>query len=153
MTEAYLNFERSFNADNDRQKFSLSDIEKLETELQIKVPTDYGMFLIEHGSLYTPEILDLIVDQQSDMNDIQNIWTLDQILHDKANEWTSNLEEDLMPFASDSMGNIFAFKRSDILTSKMNAPVYFYDHDFDEVRQISNSFKSLIERYNELRKK
>lgn len=152
MTEAYLHFERSFNQNNDSAPFTITDIEKLETELEIKLPTDYGMFLLEHGNLYTPEILDIIVDNQIEINDFQNVWTVDDILFDKANEWTSNLEEDLVPFASDSMGNIFAFKRSDILQRKMNAPVYFYDQDFDTIENICDSFKELIERYNELRK-
>jgi hypothetical protein len=151
MTEAYQHFERSFNKNEDNTPFSTSDIEKLEKELEIKLPTDYGMFLIEHGNLYTPEILDLIDDKQLDVADIQNIWTVERILHDKANEWTSNLEEDLIPFASDCMGNVFAFKRADILERKMNAPVYFYDHDYDTIEIVCGSFKALIERYNGLK--
>jgi len=47
-----------------------------------------------------------------ELNDIQQFWTVEEIIYDKQYEWTSQLN--LIPFASDFMGNIFSFLETDL---------------------------------------
>ena len=54
---------------------------------------------------------------------------------------------DLIPFALDCMGNIYAFKTSDLKEEKLTATVYFYDHDFDTIQNASDSFTDLVEEF------
>jgi len=142
-------FER-FNKNDDAKPIKQLDIDKIENEFVINLPNDYKDFIKRFGDTWTPGILDIIVDSEKELNDIQQIWTIDQIIYDKKNEWTSQLYVDIIPFASDCMGNIFGFITSDLKKENVESPVYFFDHDFDTVEKICESFTELIDKYIEL---
>jgi hypothetical protein len=146
--EIFNKFRTRFDKNDDLEKASESDIEKLKTELNISIPYEYKLFLTEYGNIYTPEILDLIVDNEIDLYDIQEFWTVERIIYDKKNEWTAQVSTDIIPFASDSMGNIFSFLTADLNKEKESSSVYFFDHDFDTVEKIANSFSEWIDKYN-----
>jgi hypothetical protein len=84
------------------------------------------------------------------MNDIQQFWTTEEIIEDKESGFTSQADEELIPFASDCMGNIYAFKTKNIKTSQSTAKVYFFDLDLDDVSLVADSFIKLIEQFNSL---
>jgi hypothetical protein len=48
------------------------------------------------------------------------------------------------------MGNIFAFLTSELKREYYRAKIYFYDHDFETVDEIANSFSEWIEKFNDL---
>ena len=127
-----------------------SDIEKLEKEFEIHLPNDYKIFLITIGSIWTPDILHLIVDKELEMDEVSQFWNTKEIIDDKKNWWTSKVSTDIIPFASDSGGNIFAFLTNDLKQQKETAAIYFYDHDFDTVDKIAESFKDWIDDFNKL---
>lgn len=143
-------FVERFNKNDDAKPIDQLDIDRIENEFAVNLPKDYKDFIKRFGETWTPNILDIIVDSEQDLNDIQQIWAIDQIINDKKNEWTSQLIVDIIPFANDCTGNIFGFKTSDLNKTNENSPVYFYDHDFDTVEKISESFTKLIENYNKL---
>jgi len=143
-------FAERFNKSDDSKPSTIVDIERLEHEFQIFVPEDYKSFLLNFGDIWTPDILDLVVENESGLNDVQEFWNIEKIIYDKHNEWTSDLSMDLIPFASDCMGNIFAFLRHDIQSPKETANVYFFDHDFDTIEKISNSFTGWLEEFNKI---
>ena len=147
---ALKQFAERFNKSDDAKASTQIDIDRLEHEFQISLPNDYKTFLSNFGNIWTPDILDLVVDNDLDINDVQQFWTIDKIIYDKHNEWTSNLSLDIIPFASDCMGNIFAFLRQDIKSPTETANVYFFDHDFDTIEKISNSFTDWIEEFNKI---
>ena len=142
-------FER-FNKNNDAKLINQLDIDKIENEFVINLPNDYKDFIKRFGDTWTPNILDIIVESEKELNDIQQIWAIDQIIDDKKTGWTSQLNVDIIPFASDCMGNIFGFITSDLKKTNEESPVYFFDHDFDTVEKICESFTKLIEIYNKL---
>lgn len=82
------------------------------------------------------------------MNDVQEFWEIERIIEDKKSEWTSQLATDIIPFASDCMGNIFGFLTADLKLERQTAAVYFFDHDFDTVDKIFESFTDWIDRFN-----
>lgn len=148
--EIFNKFRTRFDENDDLKKASESDIEKLKKELKINIPNDFELFLTEYGNIYSPNILDIIVDNEIDLYDVQEFWTTERIIYDKKNEWTAQLSTDLIPFASDSMGNIFAFLTSDLKEKKESSSVYFFDHDFGTIEKLTDSFSEWIDNYNRI---
>ena len=146
----FKKFVNKFNRADNIKTSSQTDINNLEAEFKICLPNDFKTFILNYGNVWTLEILDIIVDNEFELNDIQQFWDVEQIIYDKKNEWTSNISTDLIPFASDCMGNIFAFLASDLKTIKETAAIYFYDHDFDKIEKISESFTDWIDKFNQL---
>ncbi|HLK29296.1 MAG TPA: SMI1/KNR4 family protein [Puia sp.] len=146
----FKQFAERFNKNDNLKPFAQFEIDQLENEFQIILPTDYKVFLLTIGDAWTPDILDLVVDQNADIHDVQQFWSIERIIYDKQNEWTSQVATDIIPFASDCMGNIFSFLRQDLKLRNDTASVYFFDHDFDTVEKISDSFKEWINVFNSL---
>jgi|SRR6185312_90991 len=149
-TSEFEKFVERFNKSDDAKPSTQIDIDTLEKELNIYLPNDYKTFLINFGNIWTPNILDLIVDQELELNDVQDFWDMNKIIYDKRNEWTAQVQTDIIPFASDCMGNIFAFLTNEIKSPTETANIYFYDHDFETVEKISPSFKNWIGSFNKL---
>ena len=95
--EIFNKFRERFDKNDDLEKASESHIEKLKAELNIIIPNQVKLFLTEYGNIYSPEILDLIVDNEINLWDIQEFWTTERIIYDKQNEWTAQLSVDLIP--------------------------------------------------------
>lgn len=153
MTDSLIQFSKfasSFNQNEETKVASVQDIEHLETTLNIILPQDFKLFMHQYGNLWTPDILDIIDDNDIDMNDIQEFWSVDEIIDDKKEGFTNAISEDLIPFAIDCMGNIYGFKTRDLKIQRATAEVFFFDHDFDEVTGIADSFTALIEKFNAL---
>jgi len=146
-SEIFKSFFERFYKNESFKPDSKGEIELFEKDFKIKFPLDFREFLKTYGDLYTPKILDLIVDNDLEMNDVQEFWNIEQIRNDKENGWTHQSGIDLIPFALDSMGNIFAFKTDEIKTSKESSNVYFFDHDFGTIDFVSKSFTNWIESF------
>jgi hypothetical protein len=147
----FSKFSSLFDKASEVQTASLSEIQSLERILQIKLPEDFKLFMNNYGTLWTPHILNIIVDNEIEMDDIQQFWSAEEILEDNKSGITNQIEvADLIPFASDCMGNIFAFKSFDLKMERQTANVYFFDLDFNEMRLVANSFTALIEDFNGL---
>ena len=149
MTE-FRKFANRFNKSANAATSTQSDIDKLEKELNIQLPNDYKRFLLSIGNIWTPGILDLVVDKELDLADVQQFWTPDEIIDDKKNFWTKQVSTDIIPFATDCMGNIFSFLASDLKQKTETADIYFLYHDFDTVEKISNSFTVWINNFNKI---
>lgn len=143
-------FVERFNKSDEAKPSTQIDIYALEKEFKIFLPNDYKAFLTSFGNIWTPNILDLIVDQELELNDVQDFWDIDKIIYDKRNEWTAQVSTDIIPFASDCMGNIFAFLTNEIKSPTETANIYFYDHDFETIEKVSPSFKNWIDSFNKL---
>ncbi len=64
-------FKKRFDESDALSTTTISEIGKLETYFNIKLPKDYILFITEYGNLYTPEILDNIVNKDLAMFDVQ----------------------------------------------------------------------------------
>ena len=136
-----------FNKNDSNKPESEADIVSFEQEYGITLPLDYKEFLKVYGDIWTPDILDLMDDKELDFPDVQEFWKLHQIKKDKNNGWTSQLDTNLIPFASDCMGNIFGFKMNELKGAVDATNIYFYDHDFESIELVSESFTKWIEEY------
>ncbi len=70
--------------------------------------------MLDVGPASIPAILNAIVDQALNLSDLSQVWDVHWIVDDRLRGWTSHADVDLIPFASDCMGNIFGFA---VLTS------------------------------------
>ena len=140
-------FSDRFNQNNAIVPVLQSDIDKLENEFKIKFPDDYIGFMIRFGNVRTPDILNIILANDLDLDDIQQFWTINQIIEDKCIGRSSKPKTGLIPFASDCLGNIFGFLAADLQKGIQQCPVYFYDHDFDTMDKLVLSFSALIDQY------
>ncbi|MEW4924421.1 SMI1/KNR4 family protein [Algibacter sp. 2305UL17-15] len=148
--DIFKEFSNKYNKNEDIKKASESDIKNLESEFSIYLPSDFKTFILNFGDLWTPDILDLVVDNEIDLNDVQQFWNIESIIFDKKNEWTSQISTDIIPFASDCMGSIFGFLTSDLNERKESVSVYFFDHDFNTVEKKSDSFSEWIDNFNRI---
>jgi len=129
---------------------TVEDISNLERRFEIKLPNDYKIFLKNYGNIWTPTILDKVVDNDLNFYDVQQFWSIEAIILDIDNGWTAQTGQDILPFASDCSGNLFCFTLDDLRSGKNDCEIHFYDHDFDTFENLSKSFKEWIEQYNEI---
>lgn len=140
-------FNEKFNKNDNSIPASISQINELEETYQIYLPKDHKIFLLQYGDIWTPDILDIIVDNDLELNDVQEFWSPNAIIEDKKSGFTSMQKDDLIGFASDCVGNVFAFKKIELKSPKQQATVYLFDHDLGTCGIESRSFTTFIERY------
>ncbi len=130
------------------EKFSLDEIHQIEIELNTVLPQSYIDFMTEYGEAYAPSLLSLIVEEDSELHDLQNITTIKDTIEGTKMYWSGGMPDDLIGFGNDSMGNMFCFKKYVQKSERPNdLPVYFFDHDFVKVIKISDSFDSWLRDY------
>jgi hypothetical protein len=120
-------------------------VDRCAEALKVMFPASYYEYMTSYGSGGpTIELLDSIVEGELDINDLADVFTPDEVIK-SIDAWQSaGMPEDLIPIASDSMGNMFCFKRNEIIMARDDAPVWFFDHDFDTVEKIHDLFTSWI---------
>jgi hypothetical protein len=117
----------------------------IETELNTKLPEAYREFMMRHGEIYTPGILDSIVAKEIDHPDVQNFLSPREVMDGTRAYWSGGMPDDVIGIASDCMGNMIGFRRHPM--SSDDQPMVFFDHDFLDVHVISSSFDELLQWY------
>lgn len=119
-----------------------ADLEQAEKDLSYAFPARYrGAVLAVGLPRPTADLWDSI-DEQSDLPHLGDFLTPTEVV-ESVQRWTpSGYPADLVPFGSDSGGNLLSFRRSDVSDA-----VYLWDHDFGTVQQIAPSFADLLKAY------
>jgi hypothetical protein len=124
------------------------DLDAIEKSLNVILPLAYRSFMRTHGAVYAPDVLGAVVDQNLDHPDLQEIWSARAVVSDTKVMWSGGMPEELTAFANDCMGNIFSFKRLPEFDARPDdAPVWFFDHDYGTVHELSESFDALLNWY------
>ena len=125
---------------------SSNDLDRVERQLQTRLPSDYKDALLEFGlPRPTIELLDAICDRQLDLRDVSDFLGPNEIV-EVTGEWRDlGLPEELFAFATDCMGNLFCFA-SDPDENAVQ-PVFFWEHDSKEVDTVASSFSGWIDDY------
>lgn len=119
-----------------------ADLEQAEKDLSYTFPPSYrGAVLAVGLPRPTADLWDA-VDEQSDLPHLGDFLTPAEIVEGVQSWAPLGYPTDLVPFASDSGGNLLSFRRSDVSDA-----VYLWDHDFGTVQQIAPSFAGLLESY------
>jgi hypothetical protein len=126
----------------------------LESALGILLPKAYRDFMLLVGAVYTPQILDYVVDEESELPSLQDILGPTAAIEETRSWHTAGMPTNLFAFASDSSGNKLCFEMASCVAPRPNdLPVHFFDHDFDSVELISPTFTGLLSDYVALAEK
>jgi hypothetical protein len=130
-----------------------SDIQRIERELATVLPKSYVTFMQSQGSVYTPSLLSLIVDGEHEQWDVTSISKVAEVIEGTRGYWSAGMPEELVGFASDSMGNLFCFRRVDAGSPRADdAEVWFFDHDFCSDSKVAESFDEWLLSYIKLKR-
>jgi hypothetical protein len=132
---------------------SEESLKRLEVTYSFTLPKSYIDFLSTVGSVYTPEILDSVVEIESELESLQDIYSVEAAI-EMTNGWQGvGMPKNLFAFANDAMGNKFCFDMKQCVSPRCSdLPVYFFDHDFGTTDVVTNSFLEFLESYVELEK-
>ena len=96
----------------------------------------------------TIALLDAIVERELDLQSVGDFYSPAEIIEETIAWRELGMPEQLVAFANDGGGNKFCFDADRLNNgSAEEAAIWFYDHDFEAVDQISMSFSEWIEAY------
>ena len=106
-----------------------------------------------HGSVQTPSVLSLIVDGEHEQWDVMAISEIAELIEGTKGYWSAGMSEQLVGFATDSMGNLFCFRRVTPETPRADdAEVLFFDHEFCSNSKVADSFDEWLLSYLKLKR-
>lgn len=121
------------------------DLNVFEDMLGTTLPSSYREFMRWHGRVYTPDILDEIVERGFEHPDLQDILSPSEAIQNTKAYWSGGMPENLVGVASDCMGNMIGFQRELKLGERpADVPVWFFDHDLNKVHAVASSFDEFI---------
>lgn len=126
------------------------DIKELESKLNAFLPDSYKYLISTYGLVHTPNVLTKICDLGSELSEVQDFLSLEDIFSLSALYEMSGMPKGHLLFASDCKGNMFCFKLTDCASKKSDSPVWFFDYDLCTVKKVSDSFIGWLEEFNEL---
>ena len=141
--EIYKEFAIIFSQETAGREASREAIAEVESKLGYVFPASYKEYVLEYGATFVPDILDLVVEQELDLPDMQEFVLISELVSANEMYWSGGMPKGYVSFASDSMGNMFCFLRSEESTDQ----IHFFDHDFCEVTDLEVSLVELFKLY------
>ena len=126
------------------------DITELEGKLNAFLPDSYKYLISRYGLLHTPNVLTKICDLNSDLSEVQDFLSLEDIASLSKLYEISGMPKGHILFASDCKGNMFCFKLTDCVSNQSDSPVWFFDHNLSSVKKVSHSFSAWLDEFNAL---
>jgi hypothetical protein len=146
-TETHQNFVTRFCADG-AEPIARAELDRAEDRLGILFPSAYREFVLVRGAARSHTLLGLIVDAEVDLWDVMSFHTPSECVEASETYRSAGMSERLVAFATDSAGNVFCFDEGDLLDARPDdAPVWFFDHDFNEDKQLADSFDAWLSSY------
>jgi len=127
-----------------------NDIADLESKFNAFLPDSYKYLISTYGLVHSPNVLTKICDLDSDISEVQDFLSLDDVYSLSKLYEMSGMPKGHILFASDCKGNMFCFKLTDCVSKQLDLPVWFFDHDLRTVKQVSNSFIGWLDEFNNL---
>jgi SMI1-KNR4 cell-wall len=115
-----------------------------EVALGSRLPASYRAAVLDVGlPRPTGALLGSIVDNELDLPDIGDFFAPDEMVSSTTAWRSMGLPPTMTAFASDCMGNLFAFEQE----GGDAGPVYFFDHDSGQTELLADSFAEWIGAY------
>lgn len=143
-------FVKNWGSKSSMVPISSTDIEELEANLNAFLPDSYTYLISTYGLVHTPNVLSKICDLGSDISEVQDFLSLDDVLSLSKLYEMGGMPKGHILFASDCKGNMFCFKLADCERKQGDISVWFYNHALRTVEKVSNSFIEWLEGFNEL---
>lgn len=126
-----------------------ADLARAEERLGRRLPVDYRDAIIGIGlPRPTGALLRSVCEEQVDFTDVADFLSADEMISSTQAWREMGLPEDMMAFATDCMGNLFAF---DCAPPNCSSGVWFFDHETGKTALVAPSFKDWIQQYLDLR--
>ena len=151
-TEIHSRFCELF-ASNGPLPIPLEQLLAAEAELGTKFPQSYVDFAFRIGAIYTPELLTLMTGGESEIApegarmDVQNFLSPAEIVETTRSYWLAGMDDWLIAVASDCMGNVFGFRKSESDARPEEATVFVFDHDFCTITEEEAGFDAWLESF------
>lgn len=127
----------------------VADLERAEDGLGGRLPGEYRDAVLSIGLPQpTGALLHSVCEGEADFADVADFLTADEMISSTQAWREMGLPNDKIAFASDCMGNLFAFDSGALSQS---SKVWFFDHDTGGVALAAQSFGIWIQQYLDLR--
>jgi len=143
-------FVKNWGSKNAMVPISNDDIAELESKLNACLPNSYKYLISSYGLVHSPNVLTKIIDLGSDISEVQDFLSLDDVYSLSKLYEMSGMPKGHVLFASDCEGNMFCFKTTDCTNDEKDVPVWFYRYNLGTIDKVSNSFIEWLEQFNEL---
>lgn len=122
-----------------------ADLDVVEATLDTRFCEAFRRFMTRHGPTFSPDILEALVNRGWEHPDLQQVFGAQELVEATRGYRSAGMPGDVIGFASDCMGNLFGFRRSD--ERQEDAPVVFFDHHELTVSEVATSFDELLDWY------
>lgn len=121
-----------------------ADIDAIEELLHARFPTSYRDFILRHGCVWTPRLSDHLESSGQPVSRAIEAFTPveSMVAFDR---WNASIPQPLLLFAADSLGDMVGFPKERVLADDL--PVMVFDHEFNEVFRLADSFDLLLSAY------
>jgi hypothetical protein len=150
-TEIQQLFVSKFHQGNTLLPASAAGVQLAEQEFATVLPQSYVTFLQTYGPVVTPTLLSIIVEGGHNLWDVMSFFSIEEVVEDTKNYWKAGMPNVLIGFASDSMGNLFCFRRLTPDSNRIDdAEIWFFDHEFCSNKKIADGFDAWLLSYTQL---
>jgi hypothetical protein len=133
-------FAERFHAGKRLRGATAAQLADAELALGVLWPESYRQFALACGAVYTPGLLDLVVERKPGFGDVQQFLTPKQSVTE-TRRWRLEPEGGCAAFASDCSGSFLAFRQLPAAEPRPDdAAVWLFDHDIGEAVQQAASF-------------
>ena len=131
------------------EPIQLADLERAEAQLDGRLPGEYREAILKIGlPRPTGALLHSICEEEADFADVSEFLAADEMIASTQAWRGMGLPKDKIAFASDCMGNLFAFDGN---APVPNSKVWFFDHDTGETALAAPSFAVWIQQFLDLK--
>lgn len=126
-----------------------ADLATAEQQLGGRLPADFREAIIEIGlPRPTAALLTSVCETEADFADVSDLLPPEEMVASTLGWRDMGLPVQMIAFASDCMGNLFAFDGS---APSPGSAVWFFDHETGETSLVAPSFAAWIQQYLDLR--
>ena len=131
------------------QRVPENGLRLVEQQFNVDLPQDFRTQVLEAGlPKPTISLLDLIVEQESDLLDVSEFYHPKEMIQETTDWHEIGMPRRLLTFACDSSGNKFCFDLERLRSGcSSGIGVWFYDHDFEAVERIAPSFADWVDAF------
>lgn len=144
-SELYCAFAERFHAGKRLRAATAAQLEEAEAALGVLWPESYRLFAMACGAVYTPGLLDLVLEKKPGFGAVQQFLTPKQSVTE-TRRWRLEPAGGCAAFASDSSGSFFAFRQLQGPRPD-DAPVWLFDHEAGEFVEQAPGFDTWLSRY------
>jgi hypothetical protein len=145
--DLHRQFAERFHAGKHPRPATEVQVAEAESSLGLFWPESYRQFALNHGAIYSPSLLDLLVENQSEYSAVQQFLKPKQTVTE-TRRWHLSEDGNSVAFAADSSGNWFMFR--DLASSPPrpdDAAVWLFDLEEGASVKQADSFDQWVERF------